>query len=422
MSAAAGEINPPKVKAAWTSAPLRSLCEFHNGLWKGKKGPFETATVIRNTNFTLDGRIDLSDVAVLEVEARQLAKRRLQKNDIIIEKSGGGPKQPVGRVVLFDLDVDEKYSFSNFTSAIRVVKPSEIDPAFLHRVLYWWYTSGRTEVIQSHSTGIRNLDFNAYKDLVVPLPPLEEQKRIVAILDQAFAALDRARALAEANLTDAIELKKRSVEYELSADVLGPLEAVGPHVNLLTGFAFKSSGYSDAPDDVRLIRGDNIVQGTFRWDGVKRWPAVDREIYRKYELALGDVLIAMDRTWVSAGIKYAIVDEATLPSLLVQRVARLRAMQSIVPRYLGYWIGSAVFEKYILSIQTGLGVPHVSGSQIEAFQIRVPSVETQEAIVDRLDAVVERCDGLISMYQQKLTDLSNLRQSLLQKAFSGQLT
>ncbi len=242
------------------------------------------------------------------------------------------------------------------------------------------------------------------------------------MLDQAFAALDRARAHAEANLTDAIELKKRSVEYELSADVLGPLEAVGPHVNLLTGFAFKSSGYSDAPDDVRLIRGDNIVQGTFRWDGVKRWPAVDREIHRKYELALGDVLIAMDRTWVSAGIKYAIVDEAALPSLLVQRVARLRAKQSIVPRYLGYWIGSAVFEKYVLSIQTGLGVPHVSGSQIEGFQIRVPSVETQEAIVDRLDAVVERCGDLISTYQQKLTDLANLRQSLLQKAFTGQLT
>jgi len=410
------------MKHSWTSAPLRELCGFHNGLWKGKKGPFEVATVIPNTNFTSTGHIDLSDVAVLDVEARQLAKRRLKKNDIIIEKSGGGPKQPVGRVALFDLDSEEKYSFSNFTSAIRVARPAEVDPVYLHRVLYWWYVSGRTEPLQSHSTGIRNLDFNAYKELDVPLPSLNEQKRIVAVLDQAFAALDRARAHAEANLADAIELKRRSVEYELSADVLGALEPVGPHVNLLTGFAFKSGGYSDAPDDIRLIRGDNIVQGTFRWDGVKRWPVADRETHRKYELALDDVLIAMDRTWVSAGIKYAIVDESALPSLLVQRVARLRGKQSIVPRYLGYWIGSTVFEKYVLSIQRGLGVPHVSGSQIEDFLIRVPSVETQEAIVDRLDAVVERCSDLMSMYQQKLTDLANLRQSLLQKAFSGQLT
>ena len=115
------------MSSGWESAPLRGLCEFHNGLWTGKNGPFETATVIRNTNFTPDGRIDLSDVAVLQVEARHLAKRRLQKGDIIIEKSGGGPKQPVGRVALFELDA-ANYSFSNFTSAIRVKNPKALDP------------------------------------------------------------------------------------------------------------------------------------------------------------------------------------------------------------------------------------------------------------------------------------------------------
>ena len=122
----------------WSSAPLRELCEFHNGLWTGKKGPFAVARVIRNTNFTAEGRIDLSDVAVLDVEERQLEKRRLQKNDIIIEKSGGGPKQPVGRVVLFDMDEND-YSFSNFTSVIRVKSNLVVDPIYLHRVLYWWY-------------------------------------------------------------------------------------------------------------------------------------------------------------------------------------------------------------------------------------------------------------------------------------------
>ncbi|MGQ7794675.1 restriction endonuclease subunit S, partial [Faunimonas sp. B44] len=186
----------------WESVPLRRLCSFHNGLWTGKKEPFETAHVIRNTNFTADGRIDLTDVAVLDVEPKQLAKRRLKKNDIIIEKSGGGPKQPVGRVVLFEMD-SGTYSFSNFTSAIRVEDARRLDPLYLHRVLYYWYLSGRTEPLQRRSTGIRNLDFNAYKELEVPLPPLEEQKRIVAVLDQAFAALDRARAHAEANLADA---------------------------------------------------------------------------------------------------------------------------------------------------------------------------------------------------------------------------
>ena len=276
--------------------------------------------------------------------------------------------------------------------------------------------------VMSGAVGHKRVPKEYFEDLPIPLPPLEEQKRIVAVLDQAFAALDRARAHVEANLADAVELKNRSLEHELASEALGQPEVIGSHVDLLTGFAFKSAGYSDASTDVRLIRGDNIVQGAFRWDGVKRWPAGDRDTYQKYELALEDVLIAMDRTWVSSGIKYAIVDETALPSLLVQRVARLRAKKSILPRYLGYWIGSTMFEKYVLSIQTGLGVPHVSGKQIESFPIRAPSVGEQRVVVDRLDAIVERCSALTSAYERKLADIANLRQSLLEKAFAGQLT
>src|SRR5690606_30192055 len=119
-------------------------------------------------------------------------------------------KQPVGRVVLFELD-GANYSFSNFTSVIRVNHPETLDLPYLHRVLYWWYVSGQTEPLQRRSTGIRNLDFDAYKNLEVPVPPLDEQKRIVAALDQAFAALDRARARVAANSADANELFQRTL-------------------------------------------------------------------------------------------------------------------------------------------------------------------------------------------------------------------
>lgn len=259
----------------------------------------------------------------------------------------------------------------------------------------------------------------ALKPVKVPLPSLEEQKRIVAALDQAFAALDRARANAEANLADAEEFRAQAVEAALEA--LGDPEPIGPHVELLSGFAFKSKGYSENSDDIRLIRGDNIVQGKFRWDGVKRWPIADREVYERYELALDDVLIAMDRTWVSAGIKFAVVDQDALPSLLVQRVARLRTRSSILPRFLAYCVGSKLFERYVLDIQTGLGVPHVSGKQIEAFEIPVPDIESQEAVVEKLDVIHRSAERLLANAKAKLSDLEDLRQSILQKAFAGEL-
>ncbi len=110
----------------WQTTCLGDACQFINGLWKGDVPPLVRVGVIRNTNFAKDGTLDDSDIAYLDVEAKKYAKRRLQFGDLILEKSGGGPKQPVGRVILFD-KTEGEYSFSNFTAAIRISDPSLAD-------------------------------------------------------------------------------------------------------------------------------------------------------------------------------------------------------------------------------------------------------------------------------------------------------
>lgn len=293
----------------------------------------------------------------------------------------------------------------------------------LQAYLYWYLTYFDWNAAAEGDEKIKGKTLNKAKLSVLPVlvPPLDEQKRIVAVLDQAFAALDRARVNVETNLANLRGLQAQAIEDLLSGPQLGECETCGGHVDLLSGFAFKSAGYSDDPDDIRLVRGDNIVQGAFRWSGVMRWLASDRANYKKYELAKGDVLVAMDRTWVSAGIKYAVVDDDALPSLLVQRVARLRAKASLLPDYLAGWIGSPLFERYVLSIQTGLGVPHVSGGQIESFPMRVPSLKQQSIVISKLAQISQGCKKLSASYRRQIADLAALRQSLLQQAFSGAL-
>ena len=193
------------MKEGWDVKPLSDLCEFKNGLWRGKKPPFINIGVIRNTNFNADGSLDDTDIAFLDVEKKQLATRQLQYGDLILEKSGGGPKQPVGRVIIFEKK-EGIYSFSNFTSIIRVVNTEEIYFKYLHAILYYYYISGATEAMQRRSTGIRNLEFTSYKELPIPFPPLPEQQRIVAILDEAFDGIATATANAEKNLANAKEL------------------------------------------------------------------------------------------------------------------------------------------------------------------------------------------------------------------------
>ncbi len=180
------------MKQGWEIKKLGDITTSINGLWTGKKPPFITIAVIRNTNFTKDCKLDTSDIAYIDVEVKQYASRKLQCGDIIIEKSGGSDKQPVGRPILFNIEEGE-YSFSNFTSTMRVNDKAAILPEFIHRYLAYIYARGDTAAMQSKTTGIRNLDFNLYKSIQVPVPPREEQERIVEELDCLSGIIERKR-------------------------------------------------------------------------------------------------------------------------------------------------------------------------------------------------------------------------------------
>jgi type I restriction enzyme S subunit len=186
---------------------LGDLCDTISGLWTGKKPPFEKAIVIRNTNFTKDCNLDLSNVAVLDVETKQLKSRTLLPGDLIIEKSGGGPKQPVGRVVHFN-EKSGTYSLSNFTSALRVKESREVLPVYLRHFLYFQYISGQTENMQSHSTGIRNLNMHQFLDVEVPLPSLERQRETVEMLDKVFAEIESLKAQIKVKKDSAAALRQ----------------------------------------------------------------------------------------------------------------------------------------------------------------------------------------------------------------------
>jgi type I restriction enzyme S subunit len=129
----------------------------------------------------------------------------------------------------------------------------------------------------------------------------------------------------------------------------------------------------------------------------------------------------MDRPWVKAGLKHAIITDDDLPCLLVQRTARLRGGANLDNRFLMFLIGSAAFTSHILGVQTGIGVPHISGQQIQDFEFARPPIGEQRHIADKLDALRAETQRLESLYQRKLAALDALKKSLLHQAFSGAL-
>jgi len=151
-----------------------------------------------------------------------------------------------------------------------------------------------------------------------------------------------------------------------------PIVELGDHVDLLTGFPFKSKEFTAQSTDVPLLRGDNVAQGFLRWENAKRWDATQYDEFEKFHLREGDVVLAMDRPWISTGLKYGWITKRDLPALLVQRVARMRGENGLDTDYLRYIVGSPDFTDHVLSIITGVNVPHISGRDIKAFKFHLP--------------------------------------------------
>ena len=244
----------------------------------------------------------------------------------------------------------------------------------------------------------------------------------MGILDEAFAGIATAQANAENNLQNARALFDSHLNSVVTKRGKGWVETkLGDEVEFAAGFAFKSTGYVSAKKGIRLLRGDNIMQGEFRWESAAYWPSVDSLTYDRFRLEENDIVLAMDRPWVTAGLKIACVSANDLPCLQVQRTARLRVSQRLSWRYLFHLLRSQEFVSYLLEGQTGLGVPHISGKQILSFQVFRPSLDEQKRIVAKLDALATQTQRLESVYTQKLSALAALKKSLLHQAFSGKL-
>lgn len=184
----------------WEEVSLESIAAYVIGGDWGKDHQeidHERIFVLRGTDYKQWGKVRAKDAAIRYFKKQSIEKRQLIEGDIIVEVSGGGPDQPVGRVVSIDKraleSVKGKLSFSNFFRLIRIDK--NINPYFVKAYLDFAYSRGDFNDMQSHTTNLRNLRVSEFlSKTVIPIPPCPEQQRIVAKLDELMEKIDRSRA------------------------------------------------------------------------------------------------------------------------------------------------------------------------------------------------------------------------------------
>jgi len=409
----------------WPTKKLGMLCEFKNGLWKGKKPPYIHAGVIRNTNFGKNGTLDDSDIAYLDVEFKQFNSRKLIYGDLILEKSGGGPKQPVGRVIAFEKETGD-FSFSNFTSIIRIQNPDELYYSYLHKYLHFFYESGATEAMQRQSTGIRNLQLNDYKEINVPLPPLPEQKRIASLLDSAFADIDKVLTNAEQNLKNARELFENYLQRIFSqANDENEIFPLGEIIEFLTDYHANGS-YETLKQHVDLKEEEDFAWMVRSTDFEKKFKNDKRYISEhayhyltKSKLFGGEIIMSK----IGNAGKVYLMPETERPcslamNLFLIRLDSTKANNEYVYRYLNSISGKA----QITPLLKGAATQTITKDSVRSLSIPLPSLVKQQEKINVLTDMEIKVNALEGLYSKKIKKIEALKISLLHKAFTGQLS
>lgn len=390
-----------------------------SGEWGEEAIDGKGVVVIRTANFLNSGKINFSNLVRREVDKKKVVKKRLVSGDIIIEKSGGSPTQPVGRVVIFKSPDNDTYLCNNFTSILRP-KTNEVHPDYLFYVLHNNHKNGRTLRHQNRTTGIINLKLDSYLDSEIPLPPFDDQIRIAHLLGKVEGLI----AQRKQHLQQLDDLLK-SVFLEMFGD---PVRNERGWEKQLFSSLFSSieSGKSPKCEARPAVIGEwgvlklaAVTSCTYKDGENKALPANEPPSIRD-EVKVGDLLFSRKNTYeLVAACAYVF---ETRPKLLMpDLIFRLVFREDVAahPIYIWKLLTTNSQRKLIQSLAGGAAgsMPNISKANLRNVLLPIPPLTIQNEFA----AIVEKVERIKAQLKQSLTDLEALYGTLSQKAFKGEL-
>jgi len=268
------------------------------------------------------------------------------------------------------------------------------------------------------ATGVKpGINRNNVYSIDCLVPYLEEQKRVVAILDETFAGIETAIANTEKNLANARELFSSYLSQTISRGLA--LSKQSDLEEFVKFIDYRGKTPKKVDSGLRLITAKNVRMGY-----LQRAPEefVEPESYDSWMTRgiprEGDVLFTTE-----APLGYACQLDTRSKVVFAQRIITLQPDRSVIdPAYLKYCLMSSPMQVRIHEKATGATASGIKASLLRKIQIPVPELTVQKEVVINLEGLEQKCKSLEEIIRQKLASLAELKQSLLQKAFSGELT
>ncbi|MDA8530645.1 restriction endonuclease subunit S [Candidatus Poseidonia alphae] len=349
-----------------------------------------------------------SGKCVTEHQIKSMPLRVFPKGTVIVSCSAD-----LGRCAIVELPLITNQTF------IGLVPKKELLPGYLYYSMI-----NRAKELNSIATGatIKYLSKKKFQNLEFSLPPLEEQQRIVSTLDIAFDNYDRKMNQISENLELSKTLFSSILYSEFSNDIENWSESELTDVAYTAGrIGWKGLTAKEYTESGPLFLSVHSLNYGHYVD-FRDANHISQERYDESpEIMLepNDILICKD----GAGIgKLGIVNEIQSPSTINGSLLLIRATEILLPKFLYYCLLSPYFQSIVQSRLEGSTTPHLYQRDIKQFPVRYPTVELQQRIVKKLDTVARDYEKLLSNYSRERENIDELKQSILQEAFSGKLT
>ena len=379
---------------------------------------------------------DSNNLTIRHYASPIIKKLLLQKNDILIEKSGGGEKTPVGRTVLFDKEYPAL--FANFMDRLRC--SDFILPQYLQYVFVTFYKNRYTQNYIKQTTGIQNLDLSSMlADEFVPVPNLNEQKLIVHYLESKCSKIDNLLSKIRSSIEEYKKLKQAVITQAVTKGVRGEREMKDSGVEWIGEIPVEwrktqlrhcaiiksgiTLGKSYSKDTVLIerpyLRVANVQGGYVDLNDLATIEVTPDEDL-KYRLHSGDVLMTEggDRDKLGRGCVWHGEIE---PCLHQNHVFAVQTNETVLlPEFLEYLTASDVGRSYfdVTAIKT-TNLACTSSSKVLAFTIPLPPIEEQIEIVKFIKKRSLELNKLIMKKELLVQELESYKKSLIYEVVTG---
>ena len=394
---------------------LTDICEIITGEWGTEitENSQNIVSVIRTTNFLNNGKIDIQNKELIkrEIDKKKLEQKQLKRGDIIIEKSGGSPNQPVGRVVFFDLNSNEVFLCNNFTSILRVKE--DINSKYIFYFFRNNYKKNKVVKYQNKTTGIINLKLQNYlNESCIFLPELKIQNKIVNILDNLENIIEKNQ-----NYLTHLGVLIKSLFTTMFGDIKTnnknwEIVKLEKYINIIGGYAFKNIDFKST--GIPLIRIGNINSGQFKSTNLVF--IKENKKFEKFKVFPNDILISLTGTVGKDDYGNAcILGNSYSEYYLNQRNAKIEIIDKINKNFFLEIIKIKEVKKKLTGISRGIRQANISNKDIYNLSIPLPPIELQNKFAER----IEKIEKLKFEIEKSIEIAQNLYDSLISKYFDN---